>query len=57
MKKQINVRLSEPTVEKLKFLVEQYGTQTMVLEVAIALLYSQFENQNAPIDDTTEKKE
>lgn len=54
MKKQINVRLSEPGQEKLKYLVDQYGTQTIVLEVAISLLYTQFVYQD-PKDQEPEQ--
>lgn len=52
MKKQINVRVSEETRNRLKFLTEKYGTTTAVIEVAITLLYTQFVNTESPKDKT-----
>lgn len=53
MKKQINVRVSEETQNRLKFLTEKYGTTTAVIEVAVTLLYTQFVNTESPKDKTT----
>lgn len=39
MKTQVNVRLSEASIEKLTHLEARYGTQTTALEVAIECLY------------------
>ena len=39
MKQQVNIRLSDATVEKLNFLAEKYGTATTAVEVAIGKLY------------------
>ena len=42
MKKQVNVRVSEATREKLDFLTSRYGTQTEVVAVAIDRLYADY---------------
>ena len=45
-KKQINVRVSPAIKEYIDFLVEQYGTITKVIEVAVSLLYVDSINKN-----------
>jgi len=51
MKKQLNIRVSETTAEWIDFLAEQYGSKTQVIEVAVALLYTQFVNELTPGDE------
>jgi len=51
MKKQLNVRISETTAEWIEFLMDKYGSKTQVIEVAVALLYTQFVNELTPEDE------
>jgi len=44
-KKQLNIRISETTAEWIEFLAVKYGSKTQVIEVAVALLYTQFVNE------------
>ena len=55
-KRQINIRLSQHTIDMINFLAEKYGNKTAVIDVAVGLLYSQFVNGNTP-DNKTEPKE
>jgi len=50
MKNQINVRVSPTIREYIEFLAEKYGSITQVIEVAVALLYTQFINTESPDD-------
>ena len=56
MKKQLNVRVSEVTEERIEFLAVKYGTKTAVVEVAITLLYTQFVNTESPRENNTAEK-
>jgi len=48
MKKQLNIRVSETINEYIEYLAEKYGSKTKAVEVAVALLYTQFVNSNEP---------
>ena len=48
VKKQLNIRVSDTTEEWINFLTERYGSKTQVIEVAVALLYTQFVNTESP---------
>jgi len=54
-KSQLNVRISETTAEWIEFLTDKYGSKTQVIEVAVALLYTQFINQESPVDQEPEQ--
>jgi len=50
MKKQLNIRVSDTISHYIDFLAEKYGSKVQVIEVAVALLYTQFVNQEEPKD-------
>ena len=60
MKKQINVRLSEPGQLKLAELSQIYGSQTIVVEMAIDRLYrkevTEMKDTKAPTDRVAKTK-